>query len=416
MNRLFFFCLLTSLLFSVQAKGRYKIIAYVSGAGAPIKADEKLAKELTHINYTFANVIDGEIASDVTRPNDAANLATLNGLKQVNKNLKVLISIGGEQWSKGFSEAVKSDTAREKFALSIIRFITLHKIDGVELHWVFKPLGMYENAFNRTDMHNYALFIQLLREKLDAQSVADQRSKKDKYVLSMMGSSQRNYLPFSELGKIYPALDFINVQTFNYEYIIANAAGVFHVTTAGHHANLFESRADPTFKFCVDQTIKEYREFKIPSRKLVMGIPLYNYGWTQVYEEGNGLYQRAEASIPGTISYDDTKAYLDSTHLKPIWDKAAKAHYIFNSKTATFITCESPKAIRKKTQYIRNKKLAGAVCREYGKDVHHDLLKRVSKGLRGPALPSFTRKSYKVKNPGINRRQERRRIKEYNES
>jgi len=415
MNSLILTALFLSLLFSVQAK-RYKIIAYVSGAGAPFQADEKLAKELTHINYTFANIVNGEVVSDVTRPNDAANLATLNRLKEINKDLKVLISIGGKEWSKGFSEAVKSDTAREKFALSIIRFITLHKIDGVELHWVFKPAGMYENAFNRTDMHNYALFIQLLRTKLDAQSVIDQRSKKDKYVLSMMGSNQRNYLPFSELSKIHGDLDFINVQTFNYEYIIANAGGISHVTTAGHHANLFESRADPTFKFCVDQTIREYRDFKIPSHKLVMGIPLYNYGWTKVYDEGNGLYQRAEASIPGTISYDDTKAYLDSTHLKPLWDKAAKAHYIFDSKTATFFTYESPRAIRKKTQYIRNKKLAGAVCNEYGKDVKHDLLKRVSRGLRGPALPSLTRKPYKVRNPQINRRMERKRIKEYNKS
>jgi len=68
----------------------FKIVGYVRGR-ADINAIG--AEKLTHINYAFANIRDGEVVGGFDH--DAENYGILNGLKAKNPSLKVLVSVGG---------------------------------------------------------------------------------------------------------------------------------------------------------------------------------------------------------------------------------------------------------------------------------------------------------------------------------
>jgi chitinase len=360
------------------AQRHYKVIAYLSGDS--LIAPEKIqVKKITHIHYTFAALSKGEIAGGV---NDSINFAKLNSLKVIRPKLKVLISIGGPEGSANFSEAVSSDSSRAKLAASILTYIQKHQLDGVEIHWDLKPRGMFGNAFSPKDQQNLVFLLKVLREQLDAQSDKEGRKKKNRYLLSMTGSSKRQYLFHSKLNTAHEYLDYITLQTYDYRIQILNAGGISSLLVSNHHSNLYPSRYDSWFRFSVDKTVKEYINHNIPSRKLVMGIAFSGQGWNNTYEDYHGLYQWAESRMTEDLSYKSIAAnYIDKPDYEKRWDKQAKARYIYNKKNGVFISYDDKKTIRKKTLYIRRHRLGGAVFGDYRQD-DGTLLNPMKNGLR----------------------------------
>ena len=98
-----------------------KIIGYVAGYENfdPALVD---ATKLTHINYAFANIVDGKPQFELDI--DSLNISKLIALKKTNPNLKLLYSIGGWVWSNNFSHIATDEKARVRwyrFRLGISR-------------------------------------------------------------------------------------------------------------------------------------------------------------------------------------------------------------------------------------------------------------------------------------------------------
>ena len=76
-----------------------KVIGYVAGYEDfdPSLVD---ANKLTHINYAFANIVDGEPKFELST--DSIKISKLVALKKINPTLKILYSIGGWVWSNNF--------------------------------------------------------------------------------------------------------------------------------------------------------------------------------------------------------------------------------------------------------------------------------------------------------------------------
>src|SRR4051812_32002046 len=75
-----------------QPKEDFKIIGYAAGYENfdPAKID---AAKLTHLNYAFANIVDGNVQFELAT--DKAKIESIMALKKQNPSLKVLYSIGG---------------------------------------------------------------------------------------------------------------------------------------------------------------------------------------------------------------------------------------------------------------------------------------------------------------------------------
>ena len=78
--------------------------------------------KISHINYAFVDVKDNR-AFLRNEKTDTINFRLLNELKKVNKDLKILISLGGWTWSKNFSDAVLTDTSNPNFSQSSVDIV-----------------------------------------------------------------------------------------------------------------------------------------------------------------------------------------------------------------------------------------------------------------------------------------------------
>ena len=106
------------------------------------------AQKLTHINYAFANIANGEIAlgdrwADIEKPYPGdswddplrGNFNALLTLKERHPHVKTLISVGGWTWSGRLSDAAVSEDSRRRFAASCVDFMTRYGFDGVDIDW-----------------------------------------------------------------------------------------------------------------------------------------------------------------------------------------------------------------------------------------------------------------------------------------
>ena len=187
----------------------YKIVAYVNSWQDNWGKNNEKANQVTHINYAFANIKDRKVVEG--NDNDAEVLKKLNQLKLTNKDLKILISVGGWSWSKNFSDAVLTESSRQKFANSAIDFVLKHNIDGVDLDWEYPGQIGDNNRFRPEDKENFTAILQLLRKKLD--SLANGQKT---YLLTVATGANQKYLDHTDMKKAQQYLDFINIMTYDF--------------------------------------------------------------------------------------------------------------------------------------------------------------------------------------------------------
>jgi chitinase len=155
---------------AVDAKSSYHVVGYVVG-WKTLKPDEIPAEKLTHINYAFAHVDSlGQIApmEPRYRERDSLNFLKLQSLKSRNKDLKLLVSIGGWTHSKGFSDAVLTEAGRKKLTQSGIEYLIRHRLDGLDFDWEYPALQGDNNPVRPEDRENFVLMLKSFREALDS--------------------------------------------------------------------------------------------------------------------------------------------------------------------------------------------------------------------------------------------------------
>ncbi len=327
------------------------------------------AGKLTHINYAFAN-IGTDLKLTLGYPDvDPENIKQLNSLKNTYPDLKTLISVGGWNWSGKFSDAALTEESRTTFADSCVDFMIKYGFDGVDLDWEYPVSGgLVGNAKRGEDKQNFTLLLKKIREKLDARGAADHKH----YLLTIAGGADKSYINNVELSKLAQYLDYANIMTYDlHGYWDANTDLL---------APLYENDdPSPQYKTSVDRAVTAWLNASFPAEKLVMGIPFYGYLYSSVRDLNNGLYQPFGGS--SSIGYQDIKdRYLNKSgytgHIHP----QSKVPWLFNG--TIFISYEDPQSIGHKSDYIKSKKLGGAMVWELSQDRGGELLNALYQGLK----------------------------------
>ncbi|MFT7364977.1 MAG: chitinase, partial [Algoriphagus sp.] len=127
---------------------------------------EKIPVEkLTHIIYSFTNVIDGEMKF---RNEEAAGpkIEALVKQKERNSDLKVMIACGG--WgADGFSDMALTEESRTKFINSAAEFIKKYQLDGMDMDWEYPGISGAGTMARPEDTQNFTALMKGLREMLD---------------------------------------------------------------------------------------------------------------------------------------------------------------------------------------------------------------------------------------------------------
>lgn len=358
----------------VSTHKSYMVVAYVAGF-RNFDFTTIDVSGITHINYAFANIRDGEAVFDTTKidgkrltPKD---IEALNSLKSKNPNLKVLVSVGGWSWSKGFSDAALTEKSRLKFAKSCAVFVDKYKLDGIDLDWEYPNQIGAGNTYRREDVHNFTLMLKAVREQLDLQAEKNKNNKH--YLLAIATGADENYVKNTELGEIHKYIDFLNIMTYDFY-------NGLHKTT-GHHSN-FRPSAQPGLDMnSVVNAVDIYVNAGFPVDKINLGIPFYGRIWKGVKTDGKQiLFQKAETVGMG-IDYKDFYQNINDNGFKRYWDDVAKAPYLWNADEKTFVSYEDEESIKYKIEFLKNRGLAGVMFWEYSGDHDKTLLNAVTNNL-----------------------------------
>ncbi len=349
-------------------------IGYVFPQNRVLDPAEVLAEKLTHINYAFANIRNGEMVEGFDH--DTENFRVLNGLKARNPSLKILVSVGGWTWSGGFSDMALTEKSRKRFIDSALAFLARHRLDGLDVDWEYPGQKGMDNVFRPEDKENCTALFAELRAALDR---AGQQAGK-RYLLTMATQAADVWLEHTEMDKLSQSLDFVNLMAYD-------QFGEWDAV-AGHHAPLFTHPDNPKATSAADVTT-HYIAAGVPASKLVLGVPFYGKAWSDATPATHGLYQPAK-KMPQRLdgSFRNIRENLaDKNGFIRYWDDVSKAPYLYNPQSRIFVSYEDEASLRVKCRYVLDRGLAGVMFWQHSTDSAGTLQGVIAAGLNiaGPA-------------------------------
>ncbi|CAE7146080.1 unnamed protein product, partial [Rhizoctonia solani] len=249
---------------------------------------------LTHILYSFADIdpstgtvklsdpdadqakhYDGDSWND-SGNNVYGNFKQLYLLKQKNRSLKVLLSIGGWTYSQqGHFNFITSASARANFISSAITLLEDNGLDGIDIDYEYPTAG--------AQAQGYVALLSELRTALN--SHAAKKGETNPYqITAAVPAGKSNYANLL-ISQMDPSLTFWNLMAYDY-------AGSWS-TTSDDQANLYGPTNSDTD---TDTAVKYYVANGATTSKIVMGMPLYG----RAFESTNGIRQPFNGIGPGT--------------------------------------------------------------------------------------------------------------------
>ena len=351
---------------------RYQVIAYVFPEHGDITPANVRANGLTRINYAFANIQNGLMVEG--SPAAGANFAALRALKQINPQLEILVSVGGWTWSGGFSDAALTPASRAAFVDSVVAFLRKYQLDGLDIDWEYP--GMVGNG-NRFRPEDGANFTELLRE-LRARFNTEEKSFGHPLRLSIAAGSSDEYVAHTELGKLAPYLDTVNLMA--YDMYEPESHG-----TTGNHSPLYADPADPK-RQSDDRYVRAFEAAGVPADKLVLGVPFYGHVWANVPPAHHGLFQPGTAAPQTFENYQALTSSIGHGFTR-YWDAPSQVPYLYSAQKKQFVSYEDPESLRRKAEYVRQHHLAGMMFWEYFSDPTGTLLRALDNALGTPEKP-----------------------------
>ncbi|MDE6206531.1 MAG: ThuA domain-containing protein [Muribaculaceae bacterium] len=272
---------------------------------------------VTHINYAFGHVNETFDGVGIANPE---RLAKVVAVKQQAPELKVALSVGG--WGSGrFSEMADNDSLRASFAADCRRVVDEYGLDGIDIDWEYPTQSSAGISACERDTDNFTLLMRDLRKALGPDKLLT--------IATPAGAEFFNFRDF------IPYVDFVNTMTYD----MANAPK--------HHAALYPSAN--TEELCCDESIRRHIAAGVPASKLVMGVPFYGRGGTEL--RGRDFRNIAEG---------------DGYVLR--YDSVARVPYMANAKGELVLGYDDARSMAEKCGYMLDNELHGVMYWDYAGD------------------------------------------------
>uniref|UniRef100_A0A182SGC2 GH18 domain-containing protein n=1 Tax=Anopheles maculatus TaxID=74869 RepID=A0A182SGC2_9DIPT len=264
----------------------YKVVCYFTNWAWYRQGDGKYTPDdidstlCTHIVYGFA-VLDRETLTIKTHDSwaDIDNRFYERVVEQKRKGAKVTLALGGWNDSLGdkYSKLVRDATARARFVKHAVEFIERYDFDGLDLDWEYPVCWQVDCQKGYPDeKEGFAKLVQELAVEFRPRS----------WLLSAAVSPSKMVI---DAGYDVPVLaeyfDWIAVMTYDFH-------GNWDKQT-GHVAPLYYYPGDTYDYFNANFSINYWIEKGAPSRKLVMGMPLYGQSFSLADARRNGLNEKS---------------------------------------------------------------------------------------------------------------------------
>ncbi|GAA3493278.1 glycoside hydrolase family 18 chitinase [Streptomyces prasinosporus] len=342
------------------------------------------AAKITHINYAFGNVKNGQCTVDDTyAAYDKAytadqsvsgtadtwdqplrgNFNQLRQLKAKYPHIKVLYSFGGWTYSGGFGQAAQNPAAFAKSCKQVLEDPRWADVfDGIDIDWE------YPNACGLTcDTSGPAAF-RNLSQALRAEFGED-------YLVTAAitaDGSNGGKIDAADYGGAAQYLDWYNVMTYDY-------FGAFDKDgPTAPHSPLTSYDGIPQEGFNSAAAIARLKAKGVPAGKLLLGIGFYGRGWTGVTQSAPG--GTATGAAPGTYEagIEDYKVLKNSCPATGTIAGTAYAHCGSN-----WWSYDTPATINSKMAWAKSQGLGGAFFWEFSGDTTNgELVSAIDGGLK----------------------------------
>ncbi|KAH0579107.1 hypothetical protein H2248_003260 [Termitomyces sp. 'cryptogamus'] len=336
--------------------------------GANFQPTDIVPSILTHILYAFADVNPSTGAISLTDsyadeqkhfPSDSWSetgnnlygcLKQLYLLKLKQRNLKVLLSIGGWTYSQyGHFDFVTSASARATFVTSAVQFIEDYGFDGIDID--------FEYPSSDAQGQGFADLLTALRTAFTA--LATKKGDKVPYQLTAAVAAGPDNYKYLKVSQMNAALDYWNLMAYDY-------AGSW-LNFTDNQANLYGGTRTG---FNTDSAVEWYLAQGATSSKINLGMPLYG----RAFENTAGLGKSYSGIGPGTI-----EAGVYSYKVLPLAGATVYENttdvssYSYDAAKQEFVSYDTPNIVKLKAQYINSEDLAGSMFWELSTDRVGDL-------------------------------------------
>ncbi|TDD25798.1 chitinase [Nonomuraea diastatica] len=342
------------------------------------------AAKLTHINYAFGNVQNGQCTigdsyadydrfyqanESVDGVADTWDAGALRGsfnqlrkLKQKHPHLKVLFSFGGWTWSGGFTQAAQNPAA---FAESCYRLVEDPRwadvFDGIDIDWEYpNACGL---SCDSSGPAAYRNLMQALRARFGSGNLVTAAITAD--------GTNGGKIDAADYAGAAQYVDWYNVMTYDYFGAFAPQG------PTAPHSPLTSYNGIPTPGFHSDAAIQKLKSKGIPAGKLLLGIGFYGRGWTGVTQAAPG--GTASGAAPGTYEAGIEDYKVLKTRCPATGTVAGTAYAHCGNQWWSY---DTPATIGGKMSYSKNQGLGGAFFWELSGDTSNaELLTAMRNGL-----------------------------------
>ncbi|MFE3416167.1 glycosyl hydrolase family 18 protein [Streptomyces mirabilis] len=341
------------------------------------------AAKITHINYAFGNVTNGQCAiGDSYADYDKAftadqsvsgvadtwdqplrgNFNQLRELKAKYPNIKILWSFGGWTWSGGFAQAAANPTAFAQSCYNLVEDPRWADVfDGIDIDWEYpNACGL---SCDTSGAAAYKNLMQALRAKFGTNNLVTAATTAD--------GTSGGKIDAADYAGASQYVDWYNVMSYDF-FGAFNAQG-----PTAPHSPLTSYSGIPTPGFTTADAIAKFKAKGVPASKLLIGIGFYGRGWTGVTQDAPG--GTATGPAPGTYEQgiEDYKVLKTSCPATGTIAGTAYAHCGTN-----WWSYDTPATIGTKMAWARSQGLGGAFFWEFSGDTSNgELVSALTSGL-----------------------------------
>ncbi|MFD7606498.1 glycosyl hydrolase family 18 protein [Streptomyces mirabilis] len=341
------------------------------------------AAKITHINYAFGNVTNGQCAiGDSYADYDKAftadqsvsgvadtwdqplrgNFNQLRELKAKYPNIKILWSFGGWTWSGGFAQAAANPTAFAQSCYNLVEDPRWADVfDGIDIDWEYpNACGL---SCDTSGAAAYKNLMQALRAKFGTNNLVTAATTAD--------GTSGGKIDAADYAGASQYVDWYNVMSYDF-FGAFNAQG-----PTAPHSPLTSYSGIPTPGFTTADAIAKFKAKGVPASKLLIGIGFYGRGWTGVTQDAPG--GTATGPAPGTYEQgiEDYKVLKTSCPVTGTIAGTAYAHCGTN-----WWSYDTPATIGTKMAWARSQGLGGAFFWEFSGDTSNgELVSALTSGL-----------------------------------
>ncbi|MEU7098449.1 glycoside hydrolase family 18 chitinase [Streptomyces longwoodensis] len=341
------------------------------------------AAKITHINYAFGNVTNGQCAiGDSYADYDKAftadqsvdgvadtwdqplrgNFNQLRKLKAKYPNIKILWSFGGWTWSGGFGQAAANPAAFAQSCYNLVEDPRWADVfDGIDIDWEYpNACGL---SCDTSGAAAYKNLMAALRAKFGANNLVTAATTAD--------GSAGGKIESADYAGAAQYVDWYNVMTYDF-FGAWDAKG-----PTAPHSPLTSYTGIPKAGFTTADAMAKFKAIGVPANKLLIGIGFYGRGWTGVTQDAPGGTATGPAAGTYEQGIEDYKVLKTSCPATGTIAGTAYAHCGTN-----WWSYDTPATIATKMAWAKNQGLGGAFFWEFSGDTANgELVSAISSNL-----------------------------------